>query len=139
VSSIGGISAFPGIGMYHASKWGLEGISQALAQEVRDFGIKVTLIEPGGFSTDWGGSSARHAQVLGAYEPMHEASRQRRAGNTPGDPTASAEAVMRIVDAEDPPLRAFFGSAPLGIAERDYENRLETWRKWQPVAELAQG
>ena len=139
VSSIGGISAFPGIGMYHASKWGLEGISQALAQEVRDFGIRVTLIEPGGFSTDWGGSSARHAQVLGPYEPMHEASRQRRAGNTPGDPTASAEAVMRIVDADDPPLRAFLGSAPLGIAERDYENRLETWRKWQPVAELAQG
>ncbi len=139
VSSIGGISAFPGIGMYHASKWALEGISQALAQEVKDFGLKVTLIEPGGFSTDWGGSSARHADALDAYRPQHEASQQRRAGNTPGDPTASAEAVMRIVDAEDPPLRAFFGSAPLGIAESDYASRLSTWREWQPVAELAQG
>src|SRR5665213_2562319 len=67
VSSIGGISAFPGIGMYHASKWGLEGISQALAQEVKDFGIKVTLIEPGGFSTDWAGPSAKHADPLDAY------------------------------------------------------------------------
>src|SRR3954466_6471961 len=67
VSSIGGISAFPGIGMYHASKWALEGISQALAQEVQGFGIHVTIIEPGGFSTDWGGSSARHAQQLDAY------------------------------------------------------------------------
>jgi len=55
VSSIGGISAFPGIGMYHDSKWALEGISQSLAQEVKGFGIYVTLIEPGGFSTDWGG------------------------------------------------------------------------------------
>jgi NAD(P)-dependent dehydrogenase (short-subunit alcohol dehydrogenase family) len=139
VSSIGGISAFPDVGMYHASKWALEGISQALAQEVRDFGIKVTLIEPGGFSTDWGGSSAKHAEPLDAYAPQHEASQQRRGGNQPGDPTASADAVMRIVDAEVPPLRAFLGTAPLGIAERDYESRLATWREWQPVAELAQG
>jgi NAD(P)-dependent dehydrogenase (short-subunit alcohol dehydrogenase family) len=139
VSSIGGISAFPGIGMYHASKWALEGISQSLAAEVKDFGIHVTLIEPGGFSTDWGGSSARHAERLDAYAALHEASQQRRAGNTPGDPTASAEAVMKIVDADEPPLRAFFGSTPLSVAEKDYEGRLETWREWQPVAELAQG
>jgi NAD(P)-dependent dehydrogenase (short-subunit alcohol dehydrogenase family) len=139
VSSIGGISAFPGIGMYHASKWALEGISQSLAQEVAGFGIHVTLIEPGGFSTDWGGSSARHATPLDAYAPQHEASNQRRAGNTPGDPTASAAAVLKIVDADEPPLRAFFGSAPLGIATADYERRLATWREWQPVAELAQG
>ena len=70
---------------------------------------------------------------------MHEASRAAARGNTPGDPTASSEAVLRIVDADEPPLRAFFGSAPLGIAEKDYEGRLETWREWQPVAELAQG
>ncbi len=139
VSSIGGISAFPGIGMYHASKWALEGISQSLAQEVKGFGIHVTLIEPGGFSTDWGGSSARHAEPLDAYAEQHAASNRRRAGATPGDPTASAEAVLRIVDAEQPPLRVFFGSAPLGIAEKDYENRLATWREWQPVSELAQG
>jgi NAD(P)-dependent dehydrogenase (short-subunit alcohol dehydrogenase family) len=141
VSSIGGISAFPGIGMYHASKWALEGISQALAQEVKDFGIHVTLIEPGGFATDWGGSSARHAEPLDAYAGAHEASRQRRSrvSTGAGDPTSSAEAVMRIVDAGEPPLRAFFGSAPLGIAEKDYEGRLATWREWQPVAEIAQG
>ncbi len=100
VSSIGGISAFAGIGMYHASKWALEGFSQALAQEVSGFGIHVTLIEPGGFSTDWAGPSARHAEPLDAYAEMHEAANQRRSGNTPGDPVASAEAVMRIVDAD---------------------------------------
>ena len=139
VSSIGGISAFAGIGMYHASKWALEGISQSLAQEVKGFGIKVTLIEPGGFSTDWGGASAKHAHAIDAYQPLRDARERMRSTNTQGDPTASAEAVMRIVDAEDPPLRAFFGSAPLKIAESDYESRLANWREWQPVAELAQG
>ncbi len=141
VSSIGGISAFPGIGMYHASKWALEGISQSLAQEVSDFGIHVTLIEPGGFSTDWGGSSAKHSQAHDAYEATHDASQRRRESGegSAGDPSASAEAVMRVVDAREPPLRVFFGSAPLGIAERDYETRLASWREWQPVAEIAQG
>jgi NAD(P)-dependent dehydrogenase (short-subunit alcohol dehydrogenase family) len=141
VSSIGGISAFPGIGMYHASKWALEGFSQALAQEVKDFGIHVTLIEPGGFSTDWGGSSARHAEEHEAYAAMHEASNQRRArgASGAGDPTASAAAVLKVVDADEPPLRCFFGKSPLGIAEADYASRLATWRAWQPVAELAQG
>src|SRR6476469_5745323 len=88
VSSIGGISAFPNIGMYHASKWALEGLSQALAQEVKGFGIKVTLIEPAGYSTDWSGSSARNAQPLDAYAEAHEASRQRRArgASAAGDP-----------------------------------------------------
>jgi NAD(P)-dependent dehydrogenase (short-subunit alcohol dehydrogenase family) len=139
VSSIGGISAFPNVGIYHASKWGLEGFSQSLAQEVKGFGIKVTLIEPGGFSTDWGGSSSRSADELDAYADMHEAARQRRANNTQGDPVASAEAVLRVVDADEPPLRCFFGTAPLGIAEQDYEGRLATWRAWQSVADLAQG
>jgi NAD(P)-dependent dehydrogenase (short-subunit alcohol dehydrogenase family) len=139
VSSIGGISAFPGIGMYHASKWGLEGISQSLAQEVKDFGIHVTLIEPGGFSTDWSGPSAKQSDAIDAYDPIREAGQKRRSGQTPGDPEASAQAVLKIVDADEPPLRAFFGTAPLGIAEKDYESRLATWREWQPVAELAQG
>jgi NAD(P)-dependent dehydrogenase (short-subunit alcohol dehydrogenase family) len=141
VSSIGGISAFIDVGMYHASKWALEGMSQSLAQEVAGFGIKVTLIEPGGFSTDWGGSSARHAEPLDAYAEVHEASARRRAAGAQGagDPVASAEAVLRIVDADDPPLRCFFGKSPLGIAEEDYRRRLATWHEWQPVAELAQG
>src|SRR5215212_4139228 len=79
VSSIGGISAFQGIGMYHASKWALEGISQSLAQEVRGFGIHVTLIEPGGYATDWGGSSARHTTELPAYAAAREQAQQARA------------------------------------------------------------
>ena len=141
VSSIGGISAFPLVGAYHASKWALEGFSQALAQEVADFGIDVTLIEPGGFSTDWGGASAKRSAELPAYAEMHAkaAEGRKKRGGTPGDPTASAAAVLAIVDAEKPPLRAFLGSAPLGIAKADYESRLASWEEWQPNAEAAQG
>ncbi|WP_406140129.1 SDR family oxidoreductase [Streptomyces sp. NBC_01089] len=141
VSSIGGVSAFPLVGIYHASKWALEGMSQALAQEVAPFGIKVTLIEPGGFATDWAGSSSSTSEPLPAYADFHkevQEQRRKRVG-TPGDPTASAAAVLEIVDADEPPLRCFFGSAPLGIAKADYEQRLAGWEKWQSVAERAQG
>ena len=141
VSSIGGISAFQNVGAYHASKWALEGLSQALAQEVASFGVRVTLIEPGGFETDWAGSSARHATALPDYEQVRQAAQKARASRVaaPGDPTASAAAVLKIVDADEPPLRVFFGAAPLGIAEQDYASRLETWRAWQDVAVEAGG
>ncbi len=140
VSSIGGISAFPTVGIYHASKWALEGISQSLAQEVAGFGIKVTLVEPGGFSTDWSGSSARHATAIDAYDGVREqaANRPTRRG-TPGDPTATRGPILTLVDAEEPPLRVFFGTAPLGIATADYEQRLATWNAWQDLAVAAHG
>jgi NAD(P)-dependent dehydrogenase (short-subunit alcohol dehydrogenase family) len=141
VSSIGGISAFPIVGIYHASKWGLEGFSQALAQEVADFGIHVTLVEPGGFSTDWAGSSASRSEELPAYDEIRDKTMQLRAQRnaTPGDPVASAAAILEVVDADEPPLRVFFGAAPLGIAKADYAGRLETWEKWNDVSLLAQG
>jgi NAD(P)-dependent dehydrogenase (short-subunit alcohol dehydrogenase family) len=141
VSSIGGISAFPNIGMYHASKWALEGMSQALAQEVADFGIKVTLIEPAGYSTDWSGSSARHATANPAYDGVREKAQQLRASRqgTPGNPVATREAVLKVVDAENPPLRIFFGDSPLRTATKDYESRLATWREWEQVSIAAHG
>ena len=141
VSSIGGISAFPMTGWYAASKWGLEGFSQALAQEVARFGIHVTLVEPGGFDTDWAGSSAVRSSELSDYDAARREAQEARARrvSAPGDPVASSAALLRVVDAEEPPLRVFFGSAPLAIARADYESRLENWEKWQDVAELAQG
>jgi NAD(P)-dependent dehydrogenase (short-subunit alcohol dehydrogenase family) len=141
VSSIGGIVAFPNVGMYHASKWALEGFSQSLAQEVAPFGVHVTLIEPAGFSTDWSGSSSRTAEALPAYADLHAENEQVRKTRwaAPGDPKASAAAVLKVVDADEPPLRVFFGDEPLGLAKADYEQRLRTWEEWQPVAELAQG
>lgn len=138
VSSIGGISAFPVTGIYHASKWALEGFSQSLAQEVAAFGIHVTLIEPGGFSTDWGGPSATRSQKNPAYADVHNAPRPAAAGGR-GNPTATRSAILKVVDAENPPLRVFFGKAPLEIATKDYESRLKSWNEWQPVAVEAHG
>ena len=140
VSSIGGISAFPTVGIYHASKWALEGFSQSLAQEVAGFGIKVTLIEPGGYSTDWGGSSAKHATAIAAYDGVREqaANRPSRRG-TPGDPVATRGPILTLVDSDNPPLRVFFGEAPLAIATADYESRLATWNQWQHVSVEAHG
>ncbi|MHA3704595.1 SDR family oxidoreductase [Jatrophihabitans sp. YIM 134969] len=139
VSSIGGISAFPNVGAYHASKWALEGFSQALAQEVRDFGIHVTLVEPGGFSTDWSGPSAQRSTTIDAYDDVRAAREKQRSAAVPGDPEASGAAILEVVDATPPPLRVFFGTAPLGIVTKDYESRLATWNAWQPLAERAQG
>jgi NAD(P)-dependent dehydrogenase (short-subunit alcohol dehydrogenase family) len=141
VSSIGGITAFPNVGIYHASKWALEGFSQSLAQEVAPLGVHVTLIEPIGYSTDWGGSSAKHAERLPGYDEVHAATDAERSSRwaQPGDPNASAAALLKVVDAEEPPLRVFFGASALAMAKADYESRLRNWEQWQPVAELAQG
>lgn len=139
VSSIGGISAFPTVGAYHASKWALEGLSQSLSQEVAGFGIHVTLIEPGGYSTDWSGPSATRSEENPAYAAVREAAKHRPSAANPGDPAATREPILKVVDADPPPLRVFFGAAPLGIATKDYESRLATWNEWQPVSLQAQG
>jgi hypothetical protein len=101
----------------------------------------VTLVEPGGFSTDWAGSSAKHATQLPDYKEAREEAERARSQRVakPGDPRASASAVLKIVDAENPPLRVFFGELPLQLAKADYQNRLKTWEEWQPVAVEAQG
>jgi NAD(P)-dependent dehydrogenase (short-subunit alcohol dehydrogenase family) len=139
VSSIGGIVAFPGIGLYHASKWALEGFTDALAQEVAEFGIHVTLIEPGGFDTDWSGSSAVHAEPLSAYAGLREQMTQRRSGSAQGSAAATGAAILEIVDAAHPPLRVFFGASPLGLATGRYAERLDTWEQWNDLSVAAQG
>ena len=139
VSSIGGITAFPMVGAYHASKWALEGFSQALAQEVAPFGIKVTLIEPGPFGTDWSGSSASHSAELEDYrevrEHVQEVRRLRMANNSAAPETTVA--LLAVVDSDDPPLRMFLGKNPLGLAKADYASRIEGWERWQDVAATA--
>lgn len=141
VSSIGGISAFPLVGIYHASKWALEGLSQALAQEVSGFGINVTLVEPGGFSTDWSGSSSKTSAPIADYEELHEvvAAARKMRFTAPGDPIATRSAILKVVDAERPPLRIFFGESPLGIAKADYAGRIALWEEWNDVSVEAQG
>ena len=139
VSSIGGVNAFPTVGLYHASKWGLEGFSQSLAAEVADFGIKVTLVEPGGYATDWSGPSAKHATAMPIYDGIRAARASARAAYVPGDPDASGPAILKVVDAKDPPLRIFFGTTGLPMTRAEYGRRIETWEKWNDVAVEAQG
>jgi NAD(P)-dependent dehydrogenase (short-subunit alcohol dehydrogenase family) len=139
VSSIGGVNAFPTIGLSHASKWGLEGFSQALAAEVAGFGIKVTIVEPGGYATDWGGKSAIRASAIPAYDAARAKIAEFRSGNVPGDPQATGPAILKVVDAQDPPLRIFFGAGGLPMTRAEYGRRIETWEKWNAVSVEAQG
>ncbi|BEL06162.1 SDR family oxidoreductase [Actinoplanes sichuanensis] len=139
ISTIGGIGAFPSLGGYHASKWALEGLTESLSQEVAGLGIKVTLVEPGGFATDWAGSSAVHATPDPAYQPIRDAMAARAGGASYGDPTAAGPALLQIVDAENPPLRVLFGSQPTQIVKHLYAQRLQTWADWEPVSHAAQG
>jgi NAD(P)-dependent dehydrogenase (short-subunit alcohol dehydrogenase family) len=141
VSSIGGVQAFPTLGLYHASKWALEGFSQSLAAEVQDFGIKVTLVEPTGYETDWGGASSVQATKL----PFYDGVRAKLAEifgavrRTRGNPQATGPAILKVVDADRPPLRIFFGAGPLEMIKDEYEKRIANREKWNDVSVAAHG
>jgi NAD(P)-dependent dehydrogenase (short-subunit alcohol dehydrogenase family) len=139
VSSIGGVVAFGGLGLYHASKWGLEGFSEALSQEVAPFGIHVTIIEPGGFNTDWGGSSSAHAKQMPAYDAVRQMRTARFSRVKYGDPAASSVAILKVVDAANPPLRLLLGEFATHLVPDVYEQRLKTWAEWTDVSRAADG
>jgi len=139
VSSIGGIVAFPMVGLYNASKWALEGLSEALAQEVAPLGINVTVIEPGPYRTGWNGPSAVHTTPNPTYEAAREARRAQLASRKEEDPETTAPAILAVVDAAEPPLRIFLGTFPHGVAEKAYRDRLATWQQWRPVGDPASG
>lgn len=132
VSSIGGLTAVPQLGAYHASKWALEGLSQSLAAEVAPFGIRVTIVEPGGFNTSWV-SSAGHSTPHPDYAEAHRIAEQARAERMEfnAEPEDAVAAVMAVVDAEDPPLRILLGDRPFQLARAEYATRLAGWEQWQ--------
>jgi NAD(P)-dependent dehydrogenase (short-subunit alcohol dehydrogenase family) len=129
VTSEGGVRAYPGFGAYHASKWAVEGLSEALAQEVEGFGVRVTMVEPGPYATGFAGvlrSSAElpgYAQTRIALAPAFEV----------GDPAATTPAILQLVDTENPPRRLILGNVTQAI-EDIHRERLRTWREWEPVA-----
>lgn len=130
VTSEGGVRAFPQFGAYHASKWALEGLSEALSQEVGSFGIHVTCVEPGPYATDWGSVGLRRAEGNPAYDAVRASI---RGGWERGDPTATRAAILAVADADRPPLRIFFGKSLEAVTEI-YRQRLATWNDWQPVS-----
>jgi NAD(P)-dependent dehydrogenase (short-subunit alcohol dehydrogenase family) len=140
VSSVGGVFAYAGIGMYHASKWGLEGFSQAMAAELEHLGIKVTIVEPTGYSTDWSGPSSVQAEEIAAYQPVRDWRAELVSSRGPaGDPDATGPAILEVVDADEPPLRIIFGAGPLDVIKKEYAKRIETWEQWDEVSRRAHG
>ncbi|MFL9844595.1 SDR family oxidoreductase [Flavobacterium rhizosphaerae] len=140
VSSVLGIVTLPLLGIYNASKWAVEGISESLAQEVKQFGINVSLIEPNGYSTDWGGASAAQSAPMEIYDGVRQAfSETGSQEGLFGDPAATTDAVLKLVDAENPPLRLFLGKHTLPWAKQVYESRIAEWEAWNDVAIAAHG
>lgn len=138
ISSIGGIMAFPSLSIYHASKWAMEGICESLNQEVAQFGIKTTLIEPAAYATDWATTSASRSNTIDVYNGLREAM-IANSGHMPiGNPDATANAILKVIDTENPPLRLFLGKLPLMMVEPTYNARLQTWKEWKEVSENAQ-
>ena len=138
VSSTMGLVSMPLIGQYCASKWAVEALHESLAQEVQAFGIKVTLIEPGAYATEFGKSAAR-AEGLEAYANLRRQVMANMMNLERGDPQATAEAVLQIADTEDPPLRFFLGSQNLPQVRAAYADRFATWEAWEAVSSAAQG
>ncbi|WP_201004765.1 SDR family NAD(P)-dependent oxidoreductase [Paenibacillus glycanilyticus] len=139
VSSAMGIVAAPLIGFYCASKWAVEALHDSLAQEVKGFGIKVTLLEPGAFATDFGSPlSMKTSQALEVYAELRNRVSTRLSTEERGDPKATAEAILQIVDAENPPLRFAVGAGVLPLVRGTYADRLATWETWEAVSNGAQ-
>jgi NAD(P)-dependent dehydrogenase (short-subunit alcohol dehydrogenase family) len=138
VTSMGGLTAFPGVGIYNGSKFALEGISEALAKEVKPLGIKVIIVAPGSFRTDWAGRSMVHVDgAIADYESTAGAFRKslaQRNGRQPGDPRKGAEAIIAAVESADPPLHLLLGPDALRFVGEKLGALQAEILKWAPVS-----
>ena len=140
VSSTLGIVAMPLIGSYAATKWAVEALHESLAAEVKAFGIKVTLIEPGAYATGFGTpASFKMSPANEAYSDFRKQVFEHLAHSMKGDPAATAEAVLKLVDSAEPPLRFILGNTNLPLVRKTYASRLATWEAWEEVSNAAQG
>jgi NAD(P)-dependent dehydrogenase (short-subunit alcohol dehydrogenase family) len=139
MSSVLGLVAVPNLGLYNASKYAVEGISETLATEVKQFGIHVTLIEPNGYATDWGGISAIHTTAMPEYDELKSNFQASLGGDFFGTPAATAEAILKLVDTDNPPLRIFLGKKALPWVKQVYDGRMAEWEKWNDVSIAAHG
>ena len=138
-SNLGHVT-LPVIGYYCSSKWAFEAIHESLAEEVKAFGIKVTIIEPGAYSTEFGSQeSLKFAAGMDIYADYKKQFFAGMKDLQRGNPEATPEALFKVVDAENPPLRFFLGNQNLSWVRKDYAERLATWEAWEPVSNAAQG
>lgn len=139
LSSGAGLIAAPLGGAYHVSKWGVEALNESLAQEVAEFGVKVTVIEPAGYATRDGENPDPLANGhMATTNPDYDGLRQRLAGamtdQPAGDPAAAAQALLKIVDSDDPPLRVLFGLGFHQMIKKVYADRLQNWTDWESLS-----
>lgn len=145
VASIGGLVAFPAVGFYNATKFAVDGFSESLSKEVAPLGIKVTVIAPSGFRTDWAGRSANEAKTV--IEDYATTAGQNRnnirgySGKQPGDPERAAKAIIKAVESENPPLRLLLGAAALRGARnkiKELQRDIDAWEETTVGADFPQ-
>jgi NAD(P)-dependent dehydrogenase (short-subunit alcohol dehydrogenase family) len=138
ISSIAGLGGFPSTGMYSASKFALEGMSEALAMEAATFGVAVSIVQPGGYWTDLY-ASATSTTPMKPYGPLRaELERQWAEGSIDSAAGLAAEALLQLVDSDEPPLRLLLGSMVYDLAFDISRRRLETWAGWEQVSRAAE-
>ncbi|MCG5453060.1 SDR family oxidoreductase [Micromonospora hortensis] len=138
VSSIAALGGFPSTGLYSASKFALEGMSEALAMEAAAFGIKLSIVQPGGYWTDLY-TSVRATTPMDAYAPLRaELERQWAEGSIDSEPRLAAEALLQLVDSDEPPLRLLLGSMVYDLAFDIARRRMDTWASWEQVSRAAE-
>jgi NADP-dependent 3-hydroxy acid dehydrogenase YdfG len=140
VSSGLGHLAYPLIGYYCSSKWAFEAIYESLATEVKPFGINVTIIEPGAYATEFGSpESLQFANNLPIYDGLRNQVIEKLGSQERGNPNATPDAIFKVVDVAEPPLRLSLGRYNLPEIRETYTNRLKVWEEWEAVSNAAQG
>ncbi|GAB3352871.1 SDR family NAD(P)-dependent oxidoreductase [Arachidicoccus ginsenosidivorans] len=140
VSSGLGHLAYPLIGYYCSSKWAFEAIHESLATEIKPFGLKVTIIEPGAYATEFGSpNSIKQTSTLSEYDPLRMQVMEQLQSLEQGNPNATPPAIFKVVDADEPPLRINLGRHNLPEVSAAYQQRLATWQAWAAVADSVQG
>lgn len=138
ITSMGGIITMAGLGIYHGSKFALEGISESLAKEVQGLGIHVTAVEPGGFRTDWAGRSMHRGQrSISDYDEVFEPRRQRRqeySGKQLGDPIKAAQAMLKLIAAENPPMHLLLGSDAIKLVGEKLAFLQQEFSEWDALS-----
>lgn len=138
ITSIGAIISGPMSGIYSASKFALEGMSEALAKEAEHFGVKLTMVEPGGYWTDLY-TSMSYSNPLDSYGTLRdELAKQYSEDSVDSDPSLAAEALMKLVASNNPPLRLILGSMVYDLAMDTLKARMATWEEWEAVSRASE-
>lgn len=135
IASIGGLVGFPGVGFYNATKFAVDGLSESLYKETAPLGIKVTIVAPSGFRTDWAGRSANNSPIViedyASTAGANKATIRGYSGNQPGDPARAAKAIVKAVESANPPLRLLLGVGALKGARNKLKELQRDFDSWE--------